>query len=249
MEGYRRSAEDLGPARSRRPPLVPILQAPVALQLLDQPPRSPLHQLQIALPEPRVGLVADAAQGAVEAPVGEHQWHRRVGAYVRLGCHPEVLGSVLALGVGDHVREAPVEDPLAVGLVDRKARAFSPAEGLGVSLYGPEDESVLGELRDEGDVHIEGLPDVAKHFLYGPGSPLAHCAPPPSSSLHLYPPPRPPQHATYRTLVRTSENALRAKLAREARSPGPFVPGVDVPQHTYDQHYEEVVMMPSESRS
>jgi hypothetical protein len=40
-----------------------------ALQVLDQPARRALHEPQIALPEPRIGRVAHAAQSAVKAPV------------------------------------------------------------------------------------------------------------------------------------------------------------------------------------
>ncbi len=39
------------------------------LEVFDQPARHPLHDRQVALPEPRVGLVAHAAQRPVEAPV------------------------------------------------------------------------------------------------------------------------------------------------------------------------------------
>src|SRR5919112_2310270 len=172
----------LSNASPRLPKLRPrrSLQAPVALQLLDQPPRRPIHDSEVALPQPRIGLVAQATQGAVEAPVGEHQGHRRVRAYVRLGGHPEVLGSVLALRVGYHPWYAPVQHPLAVGLIDREAFALSPSEGFGVPIERPKDELVLGELRDERDVHIEGLPNVAKHVLYALRGPVAHVAPPPS---------------------------------------------------------------------
>src|SRR5918998_5734271 len=77
-------------------PCAPLLQPPEALQLLDQPSCRPIHEAQVALPQPRVGLVAHAAQRPVEAPVGEHQRHRAVATYTRLRGHPQIPGRVLA---------------------------------------------------------------------------------------------------------------------------------------------------------
>src|SRR4028119_2032220 len=99
------------------------LQPPAALQVLHQPPRRPLHDPEVALPQPRIGLVAHAAQSAVEPPVREHERHGAVGAHVRLAGHPEVPRRILALRVGDQRRDAPAENPLVAGLTGRGAPA------------------------------------------------------------------------------------------------------------------------------
>ena len=58
------------------------------------------------------------------------------------------LSAFLTLG------DATVEHPLAVGVIEWEAFAYSPSERRRISLQHSEDQPVLGELRDEGDVHL-----------------------------------------------------------------------------------------------
>src|SRR5215212_206964 len=143
-----------------------LLPEPFTLYLPAQLAGYPLHETQVALPEPAICFVTHAAQRAVWPPIGEHNRHRHVGAYVRLAGNPQVLRQIFAPGVGDHVREATVEHPLAVGLIEWEAFAFSPPEGPRIPLQRAEDKLVPGELRDEGDVHLQILPDQGEQALY-----------------------------------------------------------------------------------
>jgi hypothetical protein len=97
-----------------------LLQLPATLHLQDQPSRRPLHDPEVPLPKPRVGLVAHAAQGALEASVGEHESRRAVAAHVRLACHPKILAPSPPRpiphgpGVTGRLRENSEVSPLAV---------------------------------------------------------------------------------------------------------------------------------------
>src|ERR671910_523736 len=130
-------------------------------RLPHYPARSPL-----ALPETGIRFMTNATQSAVWAPITEHNRHRHVGTYVCLPSHPQLLRRVLPPGVGDHVRQPTVEHPLAVGLIEWDAFAFSPAEGSRIPLQRAEDQLVCGELRDEGDVHPQVLPDQGEQAHY-----------------------------------------------------------------------------------
>src|ERR671914_2431830 len=143
-----------------------LLSEPFALKLPAHFAGYSLHEPQVALPEPGIWLVAHAAQRAVGASIREHDRYRGVGAYVRLAGHPEVFRQIFAPGIGNHIGEATVEHPLAVGLLERKAFAFSPPEGFCVPLQRAEDQPVPRELRDERDVHLQGLPYRGKQPLY-----------------------------------------------------------------------------------
>src|SRR5215204_329089 len=143
-----------------------LLSELFALYLSAQLAGYPLHESQVALPEPGICFVTRAAQRAVGVPIGEHDRHGHVGAYVCFAGHPQILRQIFAPGVGDHVREPPVEHPLAVGLIEWEAFAFSPPEGARIPLERAEDKLVLGELRDEGDVHLQVLPDHGEQALY-----------------------------------------------------------------------------------
>src|ERR671910_592362 len=121
---------------------------------------------QVALPQPGIRFVTHAAQSAVWAPITEHNRHRYVGAYVCLASHPQLLRRLLPPGVGDHVWQPTVEHPLAVGLIEWDAFAFSPAEGSCIPLQRVEDQLVSSELRDEGDVHLQVLPDQGEQAQY-----------------------------------------------------------------------------------
>jgi hypothetical protein len=74
-----------------------LLSEPFALYLPAQFTGYPLHESQVALPEPGICFVTHAAQRAVWAPIGKHYRHRHVGAYVCLASAPsiEVLGNEL----------------------------------------------------------------------------------------------------------------------------------------------------------
>src|SRR5215212_11570943 len=130
-----------------------LLSEPFALYLPAQLAGYTFHESQVALPEPGICPVTRAAQRTVWVPIGEHNRHRHVGTYIRLAGHPQVLRQIFAPGVGDHVGEATVEHPLAVGLIEWEAFPYSPPEGPRIPLQGAEDQLVPGELRDEGDVH------------------------------------------------------------------------------------------------
>src|SRR5215211_6340361 len=144
----------------------PVLLEPFALYLPAQLAGYPLHEPKVALSEAGICFVTRAAQRAVGTLIGEHNRHRRVGAYVGLAGHPQILRQILAPGIGHHVGEAAVEHPLAVGLIECKAFAFSPPEGLRIPLQRAEDQPAPGELRDEGDVHLQVLPDHGEQALY-----------------------------------------------------------------------------------
>src|SRR5215211_8579793 len=109
-----------------------ILLEPFALYLPAQLAGYPLHEPQVALSETGIRFVTRAAQRAVWTLIGEHNRHRRVGAYVCLAGHPQILRQILTLGVGHHVREPAIEHPLAVGFIEREAFPYSPTEGLRV---------------------------------------------------------------------------------------------------------------------
>src|ERR687897_2918782 len=143
-----------------------LLSEPFALYLPAQLAGYPLHESQVALPETGIRFVTHATQRAVWAPITEHNRHRYVGAYVCLAYHPQLLRRILPPGVGDHVWQPTVEHPLAVGLIEWDAFAFSPAEGSCIPLQRAEDELVCGELRDEGDVHLQVLPDQGEQAHY-----------------------------------------------------------------------------------
>src|SRR5215212_826785 len=143
-----------------------VLLEPFALYLPAQLAGYPLHEPQVALYEVGICFVTRAAQRTVGTLIGEHNRHRHVGAYVGLAGHPQILRQIFAPGVGHHVREATVEHPLAVGLIEWEAFAFSPTEGLRVPLQRAEDQPVPGELRDEGYVHLQVLPDHGEQALY-----------------------------------------------------------------------------------
>src|SRR5215213_3413813 len=143
-----------------------LLSESFALYLPAQLAGYTLHEAQVALPEPGICFVTHTAQRTVWVPIGEHNRHRHVGAYVCLAGHPQVLRRIFAPGVGNHVGEATVEHPLAVRLIEWEAFAFSPPEGLRIPLQGAEDQLVPGELRDEGDVHLQVLPDHGEQALY-----------------------------------------------------------------------------------
>src|SRR5919112_3105781 len=101
-----------------------LLSEPFALYLPAQFAGYPLHESQLALPEPGIRFVTYAAQSAVRAPIGKYNRHRHVGAYSRLASHPQVLRRIFAPGVGNHVRQTTVEHPLAVGLIEWEAFPF-----------------------------------------------------------------------------------------------------------------------------
>src|SRR5919112_1619719 len=143
-----------------------LLSEPFALYLPAQFTGYPLHESQVALPEPGICFVTHAAQRAVWTPIGKHNRHSHVGAYVCLASHPQILRQIFAPGVGHHVREATVEHSLAVGLIEWEAFPFSPSEGARIPLQRAEDQLVPGELRDEGDVHLQVLPDQGEQALY-----------------------------------------------------------------------------------
>src|SRR5215203_6399969 len=143
-----------------------LLSKPFALYLPAQFAGYPLHESQVALPEPGICFVTHAAQRAVWAPIREHNRHRHVGAYSRLASHPQVLRRIFASGVVDYVKAATTENPLAVGLIEREAFPFSPPEGSRIPLQHAEDQLVPGELRDEGDVHLQVLPDQGEQAPY-----------------------------------------------------------------------------------
>src|SRR5215204_3567481 len=85
-----------------------ILSEPFALYLPAQFAGYPLHEPKVALSEPGICFVTHAAQSAVWTLIGENNRHRRVGAYVCLAGHPQILRQIFAPGVGHHVREATV---------------------------------------------------------------------------------------------------------------------------------------------
>ena len=151
----------------------PHLQAPplclqlLALYLVGHQAGQDCHEPGVALLQSRLGGVAQAAQGAVDAPIREPQGQPDVGAYAGLAGDLEAADAPVAPGVGYHVGEGALHDPLAEGVLKRHLAAFLPAEGLRVALQGAELHTVLGEPRDEGDVHAQGLPGQPQRALGG----------------------------------------------------------------------------------
>jgi hypothetical protein len=123
-----------------------LLSELFALYLPAQFTGYPLHESQVALPETGIRFVTHAAQSAVRAPIGKYNRHRYIGAYSRLASHPQLLRRICVPGIGDHVRQPPVEHSLAVGLIEWEAFPFSLPEGPRIPLQRAEDQLVPGEL-------------------------------------------------------------------------------------------------------
>ena len=150
----------------------PAQEAALALHLLGHQAREDPHELRGPLRERGIWRVAQDAERAVEGAVGEPDGRAHVGADARPAGDLQDPHPPVGLGVGDHVREASLQESPTEGVVQRHALALFPAEGSGLAHQLAEDHPPVGELRDEGHVHAELLPGRLQHLLHGLGGTL-----------------------------------------------------------------------------
>jgi hypothetical protein len=102
----------------------------------------------------------------VQPAIGELERHRGIGPDVGGLRHLHGGGSVIGTGVRNEVGQAAIEDPLAVGLLERHRVALADAEGLAVPTHHVEYLLGRGDAPDERHVHPEELPDGVERQLH-----------------------------------------------------------------------------------